>query len=400
MVDSGSSKPQRNWLQNWWDSLSALSRLLAIALAAPLMVLNAWSFSAIFGYFRSLIVIVLLASVLAFLLSYPVNWLERKNLRREQAAVLVFLVAVLLLLGLGLTLFPLAFNQAQQLVARLPEWLDSGQRQLMMLDERVGNLGLPIGFDGLISQINSRLGGQLQSLAGKTLNLALNLTVLTVVRSIDVLLTVILTFYLLLHSQDIWRSLIGWLPKRIQKPFSQTLRLSFQNYFLGQIISATCMALGLVCSFLILKIPFGLLFGLTIGVMALVPFGGTVGIALVTLLVALQNIGSALQLLAVALVVQQIVENGIAPRVLGSVTGLNPFWVLLAILTGARVGGLVGVIVAVPTAVMIKEGLEEIRSLTKTTTDETDDTVHSTVEVPVKTVVQEDSEASKTLKSL
>jgi predicted PurR-regulated permease PerM len=399
MVDSGSSKPQRNWLQNWWDSLSALSRLLAIALAAPLMVLNAWSFSAIFGYFRSLIVIVLLASVLAFLLSYPVNWLERKNLRREQAAVLVFLVAILLLLGLGLTLFPLAFTQAQQLVARLPEWLDSGQRQLMMLDERFGNLGLPIGFDGLISQINSRLGGQLQTIAGKTLNLALNLTVLTVVRSIDVLLTVILTFYLLLHSQDIWRSLIGWLPKRIQKPFSQTLRLSFQNYFLGQIISAICMALGLVSSFLMLKIPFGLLFGLTIGVMALVPFGGTVGIALVTLLVALQNIGSALQLLAVALVVQQIVENGIAPRVLGSVTGLNPFWVLLAILTGARVGGLVGVIVAVPTAVMIKEALEEIRALTKSTTDEAEETMHSTVEVPVKTRVQEDSETSETLKS-
>lgn len=303
------------------------------------------------------------------------------------------------MLGLGLTLFPLALTQAQQLVARLPEWLDSGQRQLMMLDERFGNLGLPIGFDGLISQINSRLGGQLQSIAGKTLNLALNLTVLTVVRSIDVLLTVILTFYLLLHSQDIWRSLIGWLPKRIQKPFSQTLRLSFQNYFLGQIISATCMALGLVGSFLMLKIPFGLLFGLTIGVMALVPFGGSVGIALVTLLVALQNIGSALQLLAVALVVQQIVENGIAPRVLGSVTGLNPFWVLLAILTGARVGGLVGVIVAVPTAVMIKEGLEEIRALTRSTTDETDDAVHSTVEVPVKTVIQEDAEASETLKS-
>ncbi|NJK48970.1 AI-2E family transporter [Candidatus Gracilibacteria bacterium] len=399
MVDSGSSKPKRNWLQNWWDSLNALSRLLAIALAAPLTVLNAWSFSAIFGYFRSLIVILLLASVLAFLLSYPVNWLEKKGLRREQAAVLVFLVAVLLLLGLGLTLFPLALTQAQQLVARLPEWLDSGQRQLMMLDERFGNLGLPIGFDGLISQINSRLGGQLQSIAGKTLNLALNLTVLTVVRSIDVLLTVILTFYLLLHSQDIWRSLIGWLPKRIQKPFSQTLRLSFQNYFLGQIISATCMALGLVGSFLMLKIPFGLLFGLTIGVMALVPFGGSVGIALVTLLVALQNIGSALQLLAVALVVQQIVENGIAPRVLGSVTGLNPFWVLLAILTGARVGGLVGVIVAVPTAVMIKEGLEEIRALTRSTTDETDDAVHSTVEVPVKTVIQEDAEASETLKS-
>jgi predicted PurR-regulated permease PerM len=366
MVDSGSSKPQRNWLQKWWDSLNPLSRLLAIALAAPLIVLNARALSAIFGYFQSLIVIVLIASVLAFLLSYPANWLESKGLKRGQAAIFVFLVTLLIILGLGLTLVPLAFVQAQQLVARLPEWLESGQHQLMMLDERVEALGLPISFDGLIAQINSRLGGQLQSLAGKALNLALNLTVFTVVRLLDVLLTVILTFYLLLHSHDIWRSLIEWLPKGIQKPFSETLRLSFQNYFLAQIVSATCMASGLVSSFLLLKIPFGLLFGLTIGLMALVPFGGSVGIALVTLLVALQNIGSALQLLAVAVIVQQIVENGIAPRVLGSVTGLNPFWVLLALLTGARVGGLLGVIVAVPTAVMIKEALTVVRSVTKT----------------------------------
>ena len=362
MVDSSSSTPQRNWLQNWWDSLNSLSRLVAIALAAPLTVLNARAFSAIFGYFQSLIVIILVASVLAFLLSYPVNFLEKKGLKREHAAILVFLGTLLMFLGLGVTLLPLAFVQAQQLVARLPEWLDSGQRQLMMLDERVDNLGLPISFDGLIAQINSRLGGQLQSLAGSVLNLALNLTVFTVVRLLDVLLTVILTFYLLLHSQDIWRSLVEWLPKSIQKPFTQTLRLSFQNYFLSQIISATCMASGLVSSFLLLRIPFGLLFGLIIGLMALVPFGGSVGIVSVTLLVALRDIGSALQLLAVALVVQQIVENGIAPRVLGSVTGLNPFWVLLALLTGARIGGLLGVIVAVPTAVMIKEALIIVRS--------------------------------------
>jgi predicted PurR-regulated permease PerM len=123
------------------------------------------------------------------------------------------------------------------------------------------------------------------------------------------------------------------------------------------------MALGLVSGFLLLKVPFGLLFGLTVGLMALIPFGGSVGITLVTFLVALRDIGLALQLLAVALVIQQIVENGIAPRVLGSVTGLNPFWVLISLLTGARVGGLLGVIVAVPSAVMIKEALNAVRSL-------------------------------------
>jgi predicted PurR-regulated permease PerM len=348
-----------------WDALNPLSRLLAIALAAPLVVLNIWALSTIFSYFRSLLVILLVASLLAFLLNYPVNWLEKRGVRRVPAAILVFLAAVLILLALGVTLVPLVFTQAQQLVIRLPEWIDSGQRQLMMLNERVDTMGLPISLDGLITQINTRLKGELQTIAGQALNLALNVTVVTVVRLLDVLLVIISTFYLLQHSERIWVSLVQWLPTRIQEPFSETLRLSFQNYFIGQLITATCMAFGLVSLFLFLKVPFGLLFGLTIGLMALVPFGGSVGIALVTLLVALRDIGLAFQMLAVALIVQQIVENLIAPRVLGRVTGLNPFWVFVSILAGARVGGLLGVIVSVPMAVVIKEALISVRSVRK-----------------------------------
>ncbi|HEY9761920.1 MAG TPA: AI-2E family transporter, partial [Trichocoleus sp.] len=47
----------------------------------------------------------------------------------------------------------------------------------------------------------------------------------------------------------------------------------------------------------------------------------------------------------------------------GSVTGLNPFWVFMAILAGARVGGLLGVVVSVPTAVVLKEALLSVRSV-------------------------------------
>lgn len=372
MVNPRSFTPKSRLL-NWWESLSPLSRLLAIALAAPLTVLNAWAFSEIFGYFRSLFVILLAASLLAFLLNYPASWLENRGVKRGQAAILVFLGALLILVGVGVTLVPLAFTQAQQLVARLPELIDSGQRQLMMLNEQVDSMGLPISLDGLIIQINDRLKGNLQNIAGRTLNLAVNLTVLTVVKLLDVLLTIVVTFYLLLHGNDIWVSLIEWLPTRIQKPFSKTLRLSFQNYFTGQIILSTCMAFGLTSIFLLLKVPFGLLFGLTVGLMALVPFGGSVGIGLVTFLVALQNIGLAFQVLAAALIVQQIVENLVAPRVLGSVTGLNPFWVFISILTGARVGGLLGVIIAVPTAAVIKEALVAVRSVRKA-----DESLHHT----------------------
>jgi predicted PurR-regulated permease PerM len=345
-------------LLTWWQSFSPLSRFLLIALAAPLIVLNAWAFSVIFNYFHSLVAILAGASLVAFLLNYPVSWMEQHGAQRQQAAVLVFLVALSILLALGVTLLPLAFTQAQQLVSRLPEWIDSGRRQLLMLNERAETLNLPISLDALVVQINDRLKGQLQGIAGQVLNLA----VITVTSLLDVLLTIVLSFYLLQHSDRLWSSLVEWLPSSIRQPFTETLRLSFQNFFIGQLILATCMASALIPIFLWLRVPFGLLFGLTIGLMALVPFGGSVGIASVTLLVMLQNVWLGLKVLLAAVIVQQILENLIAPRILGSFTGLNPVWVLISILAGARVGGLLGVIVAVPIAVIIKTALMALRS--------------------------------------
>ncbi|NBO31043.1 MAG: AI-2E family transporter [Cyanobacteria bacterium WB6_1B_304] len=372
MIESGLSKP-KNKLVMWWDSLTVMSRILAIALVAPLAVLNAWAFANIFAYFRSLLVVVLFASLLSFLLNYPVSWLEKRGLGRTVAAILVFLLALVLLLVAGVTLVPLALSQAQQLVARLPEWFDSAQRQLLGLDQYFESLGWPVNLDGLILQINNRLKEQLQFIAGRILNLTLDVAVFTAAKVLDVLLTVISMFYLLQHGYEVWDSLVGWLPDQVQQPFSRTVSRSFQNYFIGQIIVSSCVAFGLVSIFLVLKIPFGLLFGLIVGLMALVPFGCSAGIILVTFLTALRDIGGAAQVLAVSVVVQQIVENGIAPKVLGSVTGLNPFWVFIAILTGARVGGLLGVIIAIPMAVVIKEALETVRSVRKSGIEELED---------------------------
>ncbi|MBE9007798.1 AI-2E family transporter [Fortiea sp. LEGE XX443] len=348
---------QTRKLIDWWQTLTPIARIGAIALFAPLLVLNGWAIAAIFEYFHSLIVILVGASVLAFLLNYPVSWMQRHGAKREQVAILVFLLALSILLALGVTLFPLALTQAQQLVARLPELIDSGRSQLMMLNEKAEVLGLPINLDALVVQINDRVKGQLQAIAGQVLNLA----VVTFTSLLDFLLTMVLTFYLLQHGDELWQSLVGWLPTRFREPFSQTVRLSFQNFFITQLILSTCMASALIPAFLWLKVPFGLLFGLTIGIMALVPFGGSVGIVLTTSLVALQDFWMGARVLLAAVIVQQILENLIAPRILGSFTGLNPVWILISVLTGARVGGLLGVIVAVPTAVIVKTALGALR---------------------------------------
>ena len=343
---------------DWWQAMTPLARLLAIAFFAPLLVLNAWAISSIFAYFHSLIVILVAASLLAFLLNYPVSWMERQGAKREQVAILVFLLALSIFLALGVTIVPLVLIQAQQLVARLPEWIDSGRHQLMLLNDWAEIQGFPITLDALVVQINDRLKGQLQAIAGQVLNLA----VVTLTSLLDFVLTMVLTFYLLQHGDQLWLSLVQWLPVSIRKPFSQTLRLSFQNYFIGQLIYGTCMAAVLIPTFLWLKVPFGLLFGLTIGIMALIPYGGTVGIILTTLLVALQDFWLGLRVFIAGEIVLQILENLVAPRILGSFTGLNPVWVLISVLAGAQVGGLLGVVVAVPIAVIIKAALEAVRS--------------------------------------
>ncbi|MEO3705891.1 AI-2E family transporter [Trichormus azollae] len=350
---------QTRKLLDWWQTLTPIARIGAITLFAPLLVLNGWAISAIFNYFHSLIAILVGASVLAFLLNYPVSWMERRGARREQVAILVFLLALSILLALGVTLFPLALTQAQQLVARLPELIDSGRSQLMILNEKAESMGLPINLDAIVVQINDRVKGQLQAIAGQVLNLA----VVTVTSLLDFLLIMVLTFYLLQHGGELWESLVEWLPTRFREPFSRTVRLSFQNFFISQLILSICMASALIPSFLWLKVPYGLLFGLTIGIMALIPFGGSVGIAATTLLVSLQDVWMGARVLAAAVIVQQILENLIAPRILGSFTGLNPVWVLISVLTGARIGGLLGVIVAVPCAVVIKTIISAIRPL-------------------------------------
>jgi predicted PurR-regulated permease PerM len=349
---------QTRKLLNWWQVMTPSGRLLAITLFAPLLVLNGLAISTIFDYFHSLIVILVGASLLAFLLNYPVSWMERQGAKRQQVAILVFLLTLSILLAVGVTLVPLVLMQAQQLVARLPELIDSGRHQLMLLNEWAENQGLPLNLDALVVQINDRVKGQLQAIAVQVLNLA----VVTLTSLLDFLLTMVLAFYLLQHGDDLWQSLVQWLPTKLRGPFSQTLRLSFQNFFIGQLIFGLCMGSSLTAIFLWLKVPFGLLFGITIGIMALVPFGGTVGIAGTTLLVALQDFWLGSRVLIAAVIVQQILDNLVAPRILGSVTGLNPVWVLVSVLTGARIGGLLGVIVAVPTAVVIKTALSAVRS--------------------------------------
>lgn len=89
--------------------------------------------------------------------------------------------------------------------------------------------------------------------------------------------------------------------------------------------------------------------------MALFPFGT----ALVSFLTALQSVWLGVRVLVVATLLDQVIENAIAPQLIGGFTGLNPIWILLSLLIGAKVAGLLGLVIAVPMAGTLKRLLED-----------------------------------------
>jgi hypothetical protein len=65
-----------------------------------------------------------------------------------------------------------------------------------------------------------------------------------------------------------------------------------------------------------------------------------------------------LEVLGIAIAIQQVKDNLIAPRIMGNLTGLSPVIIFVSLLLGARVGGLLGVILAIPLTGVVKSLVE------------------------------------------
>jgi predicted PurR-regulated permease PerM len=114
--------------------------------------------------------------------------------------------------------------------------------------------------------------------------------------------------------------------------------------------------------FLVLRIPFGLLFGLVIGIASVIPFGGVLTVLTISSLLALQNFWLGVEILAVSLIIGQINENIFVPRLVGSATGLNPAVVFISLLIGAKLGGVLGVVLVIPSVSFIKRTADSLRN--------------------------------------
>lgn len=336
-----------------------LQRLLIYGLSGPIIALNIWLLSVLFSYFQHPITILSVAAILAFLLNYPVKFFERAPMTRTQAVVIVLLVTLTLLVILGVTLVPMVIDQTIQLLNKIPDWLTASQANLEQFETFAKQRRLPIDLRVVSNQINANIQNLVQQLASGAVGVA----GILLSGLLNLVLVVVLAFYMLLYGDRVWYGLVNLLPANIGVPLTRSLQLNFQNFFLSQLLLGLFMIVSLTPIFLFLKVPFALLFAILIGLSELIPFiGATLGIGLVTILVLLQNWWLAVPVAIAAILMQQIKDNLLAPNLLGDFIGLNPIWIFVAILMGFEIAGFLGTLVAVPIAGTIKGTFDAIKS--------------------------------------
>ena len=123
----------------------------------------------------------------------------------------------------------------------------------------------------------------------------------------------------------------------------------FGGFIVGKIIDS--LIIGIICYICMLwmKMPYPLLIGIFVGITNIVPiFGPFIGAIPSIILVLLVSPIKALYFAIFILILQQIDGNIIGPTILGDTTGLDEFWVILALIFCGGLWGLVGMIVGVP----------------------------------------------------
>jgi predicted PurR-regulated permease PerM len=309
-----------------------------------LILVTGWVTLNALNYVGELISILLTAALIAFLLNYAVAAVQ-PFLPRSVAAVLVYLVAAFAVVLLALTLVPPVYSQGRQLVTNLPELLEEGQGRLASFQAWSVAHNLPFDVRILASQLLARVQTQAEAIASTGLGLVVG----TFNWFLDLILVLVISFYMLIDGERLWRGLTGIFSQKIRDGLTQSLQRNLRRFVSGQLLLGLFMAITLTLAFFSLRVPFFLLFAVFIGLMEVIPFvGATLGIATVVTVVAFIDWWLALEVLAVALALQQVKDNLIAPRIMGNLTGLSPVIIFVSLLLGAKVGGLLGVILAIP----------------------------------------------------
>lgn len=318
-----------------------------------------------------------LGSAVAFILNVPMRAIER-NLkcvkrdgpRRVLAILLTFVAIILVLVGVIWLLVPQITATVQLLAPKLSAFFQNiGMKLVRFLQEHPeveewisttfnANLDLTtLDWSGLVQKILNMVSSSVSVIMTGAFSAVGSITG----GIVDTVIGMVFALYCLSRKEILARQgrrvLYSIFPEHFCDEVIRILRLTnstFSNFISGQCLEACILGALFAVAMAIFKMPYIPLVSVLIAVTALIPVvGAFVGCVLGAFFIMVNDPMQAVVFVAMFLVLQQIENNMIYPRVVGTSIGLPGMWVLVAVSVGGELMGVAGMFVMIPIAAVL-----------------------------------------------
>ena len=319
-----------------------------------------------------------LGAAFAFILNVPMRAFEKlyKKIKRDglrrAASLLTTILALLLVLTLVFwLLIPQVIETFQSLIPKLNAFITrieaaisaflKANPQLMEWLKDTGFEQLNIGE--LVQKSVSILGTSVSTILGGALSAIGNISGALV----DIVIGIVFSIYCLFQKETLARQgkklIYAYLPEHFCDKTVRVLRLAnstFSNFLSGQCVEVVILGCMFAISMAIFGMPYIPLVSVLVAVTAFIPVvGAWVGCVLGTFLILVSNPLQAVWFVVMFLVLQQIENNLIYPRVVGTSIGLSGMWVLVAVAVGGELMGVAGMFLMIPVTSVVYTLLRE-----------------------------------------
>ncbi len=342
-------------------------------LFALFLLIHYWdSIGGLFGLLSEGLTPLLIGAVTAYLVNILMSFFERKlpnvgplrmsGVRRGVSLTLALLCIIGIIVLVLVLVIPQFFNCIRTLVLKAPAAIEQ------MLSNPIIASFMPEDWESQLTSINwttlidTALSILRSGLLGGANVISTGFSVV-----VDVVLGLVFALYILIDKNNLSRQLQK-LGRAYLKPdpvykiekIVTVLNKSFHKYVVGQCVEA--FILGSLCALgmMILRLPYFGMIGALVGVTALIPVAGCwIGAIVGAFMILSISPTKALIFLIFLLILQQVENNLIYPKVVGTSVGLSGMWVLAAVTIGGTMMGVGGMMVSVPLTATIFQLLRE-----------------------------------------
>lgn len=286
--------------------------------------------------------------------------MEAKAVPRDKAILLVYLFLSLVIVLTGFYLAPALSEQIIELSQILPQRLSELKNRFLDLSLKIsGGRGAKL-IEAFLLEISKRAEDFAISLGAYVVA-----SVPRILQSLFIIfVSLVLSYYFLNDQKNIAQGLFCLFPpekKRVVSGVLEEINDSLGGYLRGLIIVAFLVGILGFLAMLILKVNYALLIGAIVGFTNLIPyFGPVIGAIPGVVLAFFSSPSKGLWAILAFIIIQQIDNVVLTPKIVGQHTGLHPVTVIMAVLAGERLWGFGGMLVAVPLVAIIKSTLYSI----------------------------------------